>query len=56
MDRFFRLNGHITYARTEMCAGVTAFVTTAYMMFVNPPILSGECMGQKTDVLNLLFK
>ena len=39
MDRFFKLKEHGTNARTEVLAGVTTFVTMAYIMFVNPQML-----------------
>jgi len=40
MDKLFKLKEHGTNARTEILAGVTTFVTMAYIMFVNPSILS----------------
>lgn len=40
MDRFFKLKEHGTNVRTEILAGLTTFVTMAYIMFVNPAILS----------------
>jgi AGZA family xanthine/uracil permease-like MFS transporter len=40
MDRLFKLKEHGTNARTEVLAGLTTFVTMAYIMFVNPQILS----------------
>lgn len=40
MDRLFKLKEHGTNARTELLAGLTTFVTMAYIMFVNPQILS----------------
>lgn len=40
MDRLFGLKAHGTNVRTEVIAGLTTFVTMAYIMFVNPQILS----------------
>ena len=40
MDKLFRLKEHGTNARTEVLAGLTTFVTMAYIMFVNPQMLS----------------
>ena len=36
----FRLTEHGTNVRTEFIAGVTTFLTMAYIMFVNPSILA----------------
>ena len=46
MDKFFQLKENGTNARTEILAGVTTFVTMAYIMFVNPLILSTTGMDQ----------
>ncbi len=35
----FRLSEHGTTVRTEVLAGITTFLTMAYIMFVNPAIL-----------------
>jgi AGZA family xanthine/uracil permease-like MFS transporter len=41
MDRFFRLKENGTTVRTEIFAGLTTFMTMAYILAVNPGILSG---------------
>jgi adenine/guanine/hypoxanthine permease len=40
MDKFFKLKEHGTNVRTEVIAGLTTFITMAYIIFVNPSILS----------------
>lgn len=40
LDRYFRLGEHGTDVRTEVIAGITTFLTMAYIIFVNPSILS----------------
>ena len=40
LERFFRLSGNQTSARTEVLAGVTTFLTMAYIIFVQPAVLS----------------
>ena len=40
LESFFRLAQHGTDVRTEVRAGVTTFLTMAYIAFVNPQILS----------------
>ena len=42
LERQFRLAERNTTARTEVVAGVTTFMTMAYILFVNPAILGGE--------------
>ncbi|SEN79785.1 putative MFS transporter, AGZA family, xanthine/uracil permease [Duganella sp. CF517] len=39
LNRFFQLAEHGTTIRTEVIAGVTTFLTMAYIIFVNPAIL-----------------
>ncbi len=39
LERIFKLGEHQTDARTEILAGVTTFLTMAYIIFVNPSIL-----------------
>jgi AGZA family xanthine/uracil permease-like MFS transporter len=40
LERYFKLSAHGTNVRTEVMAGVTTFLTMAYIIFVNPDILS----------------
>ncbi|MBM3307373.1 MAG: NCS2 family permease [Candidatus Eisenbacteria bacterium] len=40
LERLFRLREHGTTVRVELIAGVTTFMTMAYIVFVNPAILS----------------
>ncbi|MBW3595239.1 MAG: NCS2 family permease, partial [Actinobacteria bacterium] len=44
MDRYFRISERNSDTRTEVIAGVTTFMTMAYILFLNPLIL-----GQVTD-------
>jgi len=45
MDKFFKLRESGTNVRTEIMAGVTTFFTMAYIIFVNPGILSETGMS-----------
>ncbi len=45
LDKYFQYKKHKTNFRTEVIAGVTTFLTMAYIMFLNPFILSGEFAG-----------
>src|SRR5690606_5084944 len=44
IEKFFGLKAHGTNLRTEIVAGVTTFLTMAYIMFVNPKILAAAGM------------
>jgi len=44
LDRFFKLSEHNTTVRTELLAGGTTFLTMAYIVFLQPAILSGSGM------------
>ncbi len=39
LDHFFQLTARGTSVRTEVLAGVTTFLTMAYIVVVNPAIL-----------------
>jgi AGZA family xanthine/uracil permease-like MFS transporter len=43
-ESFFQLRAHGTSVRTEVLAGCTTFLTMAYIIFVNPSILSATGM------------
>ena len=43
-ERVFKLQDHGTTVRTEIIAGVTTFLTMAYIIFVNPSILGDAGM------------
>src|ERR1700761_2442860 len=40
LEQYFRFAEHSTNWRTEALAGLTTFITMAYIIFVNPSILS----------------
>ncbi|WZU01974.1 hypothetical protein MGH68_02455 [Erysipelothrix sp. D19-032] len=40
MEKFFKLKDNNTTVGTEVLAGITTFFTMAYILFVNPQILS----------------
>jgi AGZA family xanthine/uracil permease-like MFS transporter len=44
LDRIFRLTENRTTVRTELIAGITTFMTMAYIIFVNPAILADAGM------------
>lgn len=47
MDRFFKLKENGTEWRIELVAGITTFITMAYIIFVNPMILAQAGMNSK---------
>lgn len=47
LERLFRLREHGTDVRTELVAGLTTFLTMAYIVFVNPAILGDAGMPRE---------
>lgn len=47
MNDFFRLEENKTTVKTEVIAGITTFITMAYIIFVNPGILAQAGMNSK---------
>lgn len=50
LDRIFRLSEYRTTARREVLAGLTTFLTMAYILFVQPAILSTDFDGNPTGL------
>ncbi len=50
LERFFRLSARGTDVRTEVMAGLTTFLTMAYIIFVQPAVLSTDFAGQPTGL------
>src|SRR6266403_1556975 len=50
IERLFRLSQNKTTARTEALAGLTTFLTMAYIIFVQPAVLSGKMFGIDTGM------
>lgn len=44
MEKFFKLKEHNTTVKTEVMAGITTFLTMAYILAVNPNMLSASGM------------
>ncbi|CAM3029353.1 NCS2 family permease [Vibrio rarus] len=44
LEKLFKLREHGTTVRTEIIAGITTFLTMAYIIFVNPTMLSATGM------------
>ena len=51
MDRLFRLKENNTTVRTEIAAGITTFMTMAYILAVNPNILHDAGMNANAVLL-----
>lgn len=47
LERWFGLSSHGTSVRTELLAGLTTFLTMAYIVFVNPTILADAGMPKE---------
>ncbi len=50
LERFFELDAAGTSVRTEVVAGTTTFLTMAYIIFVQPAVLSGVLTGSPTGM------
>jgi adenine/guanine/hypoxanthine permease len=50
LDRFFHLSENQTNVRTELLAGLTTFLTMAYIIVVQPMVLSGNYRGHPTGM------
>lgn len=53
LERQFRITERGSSVRTEVVAGVTTFMTMAYILFVNPSILGGEAGLPFSQVLTV---
>jgi len=50
LDNIFQLTANGTNVRTEVLAGITTFLTMAYIIFVQPAVLTTDFAGQPTGM------
>ncbi len=50
MEKIFKLSENNTSASTEIAAGITTFLTMAYIVVVQPLVLSGRMFGFDTGM------
>ena len=50
IEKMFRLHENNTTIRTECMAGLTTFLTMAYIIIVQPLVLSGQMFGMQTGM------
>jgi len=50
LGRLFKLNGNRTTVKTEIVAGITTFMTMAYILAVNPHLLSLEGVAEPLGI------
>ena len=56
LEKYFDYKKHKTDFKTEVIAGTTTFLTMAYIMFLNPFILSGEFAGpEKVSLISAQY-
>jgi AGZA family xanthine/uracil permease-like MFS transporter len=55
MEGYFQLQKHGTTPRREMLAGLTTFVTMAYILFVNPAIMAAAGLDHDALVIGTIF-
>lgn len=49
-ERIFKLSENKTTVRVELVAGLTTFLTMAYIIFVQPGVLSGKLVPVETGM------
>ena len=54
MEKLFKLKEHNTTVKTEVMAGITTFLTMAYILAVNPNMLSASGMDTATALASAL--
>src|SRR5271170_8119709 len=50
LERLFKLGANRTTIQTEVMAGLATFLTMAYIIVVQPAVLSGKMFGQPTGM------
>lgn len=55
LDRFFKLNEKNTTVKTELLAGLTTFIALAYIIFVNPNILSEAGIPKEAAIASTIW-
>jgi adenine/guanine/hypoxanthine permease len=50
LEKYFQLSAHGTTVSTELLAGLTTFLTMAYIIFVQPAVLSGAMFDFETGM------
>ncbi len=50
LERVFRLRENSTSVRIEVITGLTTFMTMAYIIFIQPAMLSGQMSGSPTGM------
>ena len=51
LEKFFKLSENHTDAKTEILAGITTFMTMAYILAVNPSIMAATGMDSLTHAI-----
>ena len=51
MEKFFKLKEHNTTVKTEIMAGMTTFLTMAYILAVNPSLLGNPVCGMDSGAV-----
>lgn len=55
LDRFFKLSKKNTTVKTELLAGLTTFIALAYIIFVNPNILSEAGIPKEAAIASTIW-
>ncbi|MDO5520432.1 MAG: NCS2 family permease [bacterium] len=55
LEKFFRLKENNTTVKTEVIAGLTTFMTMAYIIALNPTIIASSKAGASVNLWNAVF-
>ena len=55
LSHFFRLSEKKTTVRTELLAGLTTFISVAYILFVNPNILADAGIPKEAAIASTIW-
>ncbi|GIR40133.1 MAG: hypothetical protein CM15mP51_09130 [Porticoccaceae bacterium] len=55
LSNFFKLAENNTDVNRELMAGLTTFITMAYIIFVNPQLMASSGMDQGASFVGYLF-
>ncbi len=50
LDRFFHISARGSDVQTELAAGLTTFLTMAYIIVAQPAVMSGQMLGVETGI------
>ena len=56
LENLFKLKENHTSVKTEVIAGITTFMTMAYILAVNPSVLSAAGMDPTAVIISYMYR